>query len=55
MDAIGFFDFDLESVTKRAKAINPDIHIFPVSAKTGQGMEAWTNWLAGQISAHPKK
>lgn len=55
MDTIGFFDFDLEAVTERAKAINPDIQIFPISAKTGEGMEAWTNWLSGQISAPAKK
>ena len=50
MDAIGFFDFNLEAVVERAKAINPDIEIFPISAKTGEGMESWTQWLATQAT-----
>ncbi|MBQ5951010.1 MAG: hydrogenase nickel incorporation protein HypB [Lachnospiraceae bacterium] len=45
MDAAPYFDFDLEAAKRRAKALNPKIEIFPVSAKTGEGMEAWENWL----------
>lgn len=45
MDAAPYFDFDLEAVIRRAKALNPDIRIFPVSAKTGEGMEEWESWL----------
>jgi len=55
MDAIGFFDFNLEAVVQRAKSINPDILVFPVSAKTGEGMEAWTDWLAKQAAEHINK
>lgn len=55
MDAISFFDFDLDKVVKRAKAVNPDIRIFPVSAKTGEGMENWANWLSEQIFDHSIK
>jgi hydrogenase nickel incorporation protein HypB len=50
MDAIGFFDFNLDAVAERARAINPDIEIFPISAKTGEGMESWTQWLATQAT-----
>ena len=50
MDTISMFDFNLEAVTARAKAINPDIQIFPISAKTGAGMEQWTNWLTLQAN-----
>ncbi len=55
MDAIGFFDFNLEAVVERAKAINPRIQIFPISAKTGDGMEQWTNWLAAEIAAQTSR
>lgn len=55
MDAIGFFDFNLEAVIQRAKSINPDILVFPVSAKTGAGMESWTDWLGKQTAEHINK
>ena len=45
IDAMGFFDFDLEAATTRVKKLNPNIKVFPISAKTGEGVEAWTNWL----------
>jgi hydrogenase nickel incorporation protein HypB len=48
MDTIGMFDFNLEDVVKRAKTINPDILVIPISAKTGDGMEPWINWLTKQ-------
>jgi hydrogenase nickel incorporation protein HypB len=48
MDTIGMFDFNLEDVVKRAKAINPEILVIPISAKTGDGMEPWIDWLTKQ-------
>ena len=45
MDALDYFDFDLEKVTERVQALNPTIKIFPVSAKTGEGMEALEDYL----------
>lgn len=38
-------DFDLERLTQRATALNPMLRIIPVSARTGEGMEAWIEWL----------
>ena len=48
-DAAPYFDFDLDAAVRRAKALNPDIEIFPVSAKTGEGMDAWEDWLLKQL------
>lgn len=45
MDALPYFDFDMDKCVCRVKRLNPDIKIFPVSAKTGEGMEAFENWL----------
>ncbi len=39
MDAAPAFDFDLEKAEERAKKLNPDIRIFPVSAREGRGFE----------------
>ena len=45
VDALPYFDFDMDKCVCRVKRLNPDIKIFPVSAKTGEGMEAFENWL----------
>ena len=44
-DALPYFDFDLEKCRERVKKLNPAIEIFPVSAKTGEGMEALEGWI----------
>ena len=43
-------DFDLERVKTDARRLNKSIEIFPVSAKTGEGMAAWYDWLRGQLA-----
>ena len=45
IDALPYFDFDLETCIKRVKRLNPNIKIFPLSAKTKEGMKEWLNWL----------
>ena len=47
-DALPWFDFDVERCTERARKLNPEIAVFPLSAKTGEGMEAWEAWLRQQ-------
>lgn len=49
MDTLSVFDFDLEAAKERIWRLNPEAKIFPVSAKTGEGMEPWFEWLAGQV------
>ena len=44
-DVTPYFDFDIDRVTEYAHMRNPKLKIFPVSAKTGEGMEAWCVWL----------
>lgn len=45
------FDFDDEAVVERIKKLNPNCEIFFISAKTGEGIDAWTNWLRKEIDA----
>ena len=45
LDALPYFDFDLDKCIQRAKRLNPKIQVFPLSAKTGEGMAAWAAWL----------
>ena len=50
-DTLRFFNFDMEKAVERVKRLNPDIRIFPVSAKTGDGMEPLEQWLLEQTAA----
>ncbi len=49
-DVLPYFDFDMDKVTEFAKMRNPDIKIFPISAKTGEGVDAWCAWLREQAA-----
>lgn len=44
-DVLPYFDFDMEACMERARKLNPDIAIFPICARTGEGIAAWTDWL----------
>jgi len=50
IDVLPYFDFDLELVQEYARRRNPKIEIFPISAKTGEGVQAWTDWLVKQVN-----
>lgn len=49
IDAAACFDFNLERFTQRVHALRPGIPIFPISAKTGEGIEPWCQWLQDQV------
>lgn len=50
-DTLPVFDFDIGRCEKNVRALNPDIRIFPLSAKTGEGTELFTKALDKEISA----
>ena len=54
-DALPYFDFDMEKCKERVKKLNPDIEIFPVSAKTGEGMEALEGWIKDAVEEWKNK
>ncbi len=49
IDASSFFDFDLKRCEGYVRKINPGIKIIPMSAKTGEGMDVWFDWLRTEI------
>jgi len=49
IDTLPYFDFDLAVLEKRVRELNPDIRIFPISSKTGEGIEEWTTWIREQM------
>ncbi len=48
IDALPYFNFDMGKCIERVRFLNPNIQIFPLSAKTGEGMEAWIEWLKNE-------
>lgn len=51
IDAREYFTFDDEAVKRRIHALNPEAEVFFVSAKTGEGFEAWVQWLVDRLSS----
>ena len=49
IDVLPYFDFDLEKVREFALRRNPNLNIFPISAKTGEGMDALADYLRQQV------
>jgi len=49
IDASDYFEFDMEAVKERVKKLNPNIKVIPISAKTGEGIGEWADWIRGQI------
>ncbi len=45
----GVVDFDIERAKADARKLNKDIEIFPISAKTGEGMTDWYDWLKTEV------
>lgn len=45
IDTMSYFNFDMDKCIERVRYLNPDIEIFPVSAKTGESMDKWEQWL----------
>jgi hydrogenase nickel incorporation protein HypB len=50
VDLLPHTDFDMEELRKTVLAMNPAIRIFPLSAKTGEGISDFTGWLESKIS-----
>ncbi len=49
IDVLPYFDFDLEKCREYIRMRNPDARIIPICAKTGEGIDAWADWLRAEI------
>ena len=49
IDVLQYFDFDIEKVKEYALMRNPNLKIFLISAKTGEGMDEVASWLAEEV------
>ena len=51
VDVLPYFDFDMDKVVAYAHMRHPGLPIFPVCAKTGEGVDAWCDWLRAEVKA----
>ncbi len=51
IDTLHVFDFDMEAVRARIKKLNPNVKVIPISARTGEGISEWTDWLRTEVAA----
>ena len=51
IDVLPYFDFDIEACKKYVKRLNPNMKIIPISARTGEGIAEWADWLRTEIKA----
>ena len=51
VDLLPYVDFDMERAGRHARTLNADIALFPVSARTGEGLAAWYDWLRARLAA----
>lgn len=49
IDLLPYTDFNMEELRNTVLAMNPKIQIFPVSARTGDGIQAFCSWLESRI------
>ncbi len=53
IDLLPYVDFDPDQCEAFARQVNPDLTFFRVSARTGEGLDAWHHWIRKQLPAAP--
>ena len=51
IDTKSVFDFDDEAVVERIHKLNPNAEVIFISARTGEGVDKWCNWLRNQVES----
>ena len=54
IDVAPYFDFDMDKLREYVGKLNKNVKIFPISAKTGEGVEEWCDWLLNEVQEHNK-
>jgi hydrogenase nickel incorporation protein HypB len=55
IDLLPHVDFDLEQAIANARTVNPDISVFLLSARSGEGLDAWYDWIRAESAAVRKR
>lgn len=53
IDLIPHTDFDIEALEDTVRKMNPEIGVFRISCRTGEGVEDWTRWLIEEVASRP--
>ena len=54
IDVMPYFDFDMNKLREYVLKLNKNVKIFPISAKTGEGVSEWCDWLLKEVQNHNK-
>jgi hydrogenase nickel incorporation protein HypB len=50
IDLLPYIDFDMEYFQRGVEVLNPGLTTFPISCRTGEGLDSWFHWLQGQAA-----
>ncbi len=51
VDVLPYFDFDMDKCREYVRMRNPNARVIPICARTGEGIDAWADWLEQQVRA----
>ncbi len=54
IDLLPYVDFDMEYFRRGAAALNPGLVTFPLSCRTGEGLDAWLEWVIALVEANSR-
>jgi len=49
IDLIPYTDFDIDALEETVRRMNPEIDIFRMSCRTGEGVAGWIDWLTARV------
>lgn len=52
IDLLPYVPFSMEYFQQGVEILNPGVTVFPVSCKTGEGMDAWADWLVEKVTTN---
>lgn len=52
IDLLPFVEFDMAYFKQGVQVLSPELVAFPLSCKTGEGLDLWINWVEDQVSRH---
>ena len=55
MDLLPYVDFDIAAFRRSITGLNPEVKVFQLSCKTGEGIEIWCSWILEQVETNAPK
>ena len=54
VDLLPYVPFNMEYFRRGVEILNPGVMTFPLSCRTGEGLEAWLAWITANVLEHKK-